>query len=439
MMRMNYEVTAGATDKNRKQVSNKVQQSQSNLRKRKMLLMLPILVIPFMTVGFWALGGGKDSMNVTNPTADKEGLNLHLPDPKLKKETVLDKLGFYDKADKDSVKLKEEIRNDPYYHKLDNPPASDLEDIAKSSADKFNEPSLLNNRELNTSPYNTSTDQSEKKLMQKLSELNKVINQSQPTTSKMNSYEDIDKSIDMDAKSDNHIAQLEGMMQSLNQPGEGDGEIKQLSLIMDKILDVQHPERVAQQLKEKQAQQSPGVFAISNKAATDTVVNGFYSLDDLPDTTKSNAVEAVVNENQTLVNGAIIKLRLVKDTYIKDVRIPAGNFVYGTVSLNGERLNVEINSIRNGSSVYPVKMELYDMDGLPGIYIPGAITRDVVKQSADNSLQTMELATLDPSLAAQATAAGISTVKNLLSKKVKLVKVMVKAGYKVLLQDKSNQ
>jgi len=76
---------------------------------------------------------------------------------------------------------------------------------------------------------------------------------------------------------------------------------------------------------------------------------------------------------------------------------------------------------------------------LPGIYIPGAISRDVAKQSADNSLQLMELGTMDPSLKAQAAAAGISTAKSLLSKKVKLVKVMVKAGYKVLLKDKNFQ
>lgn len=79
------------------------------------------------------------------------------------------------------------------------------------------------------------------------------------------------------------------------------------------------------------------------------------------------------------------------------------------------------------------------MDGLPGIYIPGAISRDVTKQSADNSLQLMELSSMDPSIKAQAAAAGISTVKNMLSRKVKQVKVMVKAGYKVLLKNKNAQ
>jgi hypothetical protein len=84
-----------------------------------------------------------------------------------------------------------------------------------------------------------------------------------------------------------------------------------------------------------------------------------------------------------------------------------------------------------------VKLQIFDLDGLAGIYVPGAVTRDVAKQSADNSLQNMQLTTLDPSLAAQATAAGITTVKNLLSKKVKMIKVSVKKGYKVLVKNQT--
>ena len=129
----------------------------------------------------------------------------------------------------------------------------------------------------------------------------------------------------------------------------------------------------------------------------------------------------------------------MNDLYINGSLIPKGNFVFGIASLNGERLEVEINSIRYNQSLYPVKLEVYDIDGLPGIYIPGAITRDVAKQSVDNTLQLMELSTMDPSLKAQATAAGIGAAKTLLSKKVKQVKVMVKAGYKVLLRDKNIQ
>jgi hypothetical protein len=51
----------------------------------------------------------------------------------------------------------------------------------------------------------------------------------------------------------------------------------------------------------------------------------------------------------------------------------------------------------------------------------------------------MELTSVDPSLKAQAAATGITAAKSLLSKKIKQVKVTVKAGYKVLLKDKNVQ
>ena len=119
--------------------------------------------------------------------------------------------------------------------------------------------------------------------------------------------------------------------------------------------------------------------------------------------------------------------------------MPKESFVYGTVSLNGERLRVTITSIRCQDVLLPVQLEVYDLDGLPGIYIPGAMTRDVAKSSVDNAAQMLEVTSLDPSLKAQAASAGLSAVKSLLSKKAKLVKVTIKACYKVLLKDKQEQ
>ncbi|MEI9808557.1 MAG: hypothetical protein WDO16_12190 [Bacteroidota bacterium] len=61
------------------------------------------------------------------------------------------------------------------------------------------------------------------------------------------------------------------------------------------------------------------------------------------------------------------------------------------------------------------------------------------KQSADQTIQSLELASLDPSLKVQAANAGIQTAKSLLTKRTKLVKVTVKAGYQVLLKDDNKE
>ena len=294
------------------------------------------------------------------------------------------------------------------------------------------------NQKLNVTPFDKSQMQPEEKVMQKLSLLQNELNKN--STPSVTHNETLSGENTQNAPEfSGEVDRLENMMNLMNNGNSDDPEMKQLASVMDKILDVQHPERVKERMKEKSIVKDKNLFTVSDRADDDTANNGFYSLEDDALTKESNAIEAVVNENQVLVNGAVIKLRLLNDIYINSSKIPSGNFVFGIVSLNGERLEIEINSIRSDNSIYPVKMEVYDMDGLSGIYIPGAIFRDVAKQSADNSLQMMELTTLDPSLKAQATAAGVGTLKSLLSKKVKQIKVMVKAGYKILLKNKSQQ
>ncbi len=422
---------------------NKVQRSQAFLRKRKMMLVLPLLVIPFLTMAFWALGGGQGKQ--TAAVVKQPGLNLNLPDSKLKDENLTDKLSFYDKADKDSLKMEEWMRSDPYYKQKQDTgafPGNELEQITQNTATKYNQ-------RLNPSPYEPTKNNPEQKLMEKLALLQKEINK-QPDTDVNKQKETLQ--IRPDDEFSSEVDRLENLFQSMNKSNTGDPEMQQINSTLERILDIQHPQRVKDKIKEKSLKQKETVFpvnripVITNISLLDTSKsktsygNKFYGIDDIDlESNDKNAIEAVVHSNQILVNGAVIKLRLTTDIYINGTLIPKGNYVNGIVSLNNERLEIEINSIRYGNSLFPVKLEIYDLDGLPGIYIPGAITRDVAKQSANNSLQLMELTTLDPSLKAQAAAAGVNTVKGLLSRKVKQVKVMVKAGYKVLLRDKNTE
>jgi len=424
----------------------KEKHSAKFLRQRKMMMVLPLLTIPFLTMAFWALGGGQVSES-KNSENNKTGLNLQLPDANLKDDKNEDKLSFYKEADADSLKREEILHNDPYYKDS----ISDKQNTFMPSTENIYNP-LPPNNNLNSSPYNTSTDVNEQKIYQKINELNKQINQPDVPSAPYNKQGQSVQAGENNEQFSKQVDRLQEMMQQMNNKPEVDPEMQQLNGTLDKILDIQNPGTGKENLKEKSLLQKQVVFSISKHSNDDnvslldttkkTVVTGtgFYGINDnVAKEEDNNAIEAVIHENQTLVNGAVIKLRLLTDIYINGNLIPKDNFIFGIASLNDERLEVEINSIRNDKSLFPVKLEVYDLDGLAGIYIPGAITRDVAKQSADNSLQLMELTTMDPSIKAQAAATGINTAKAMLSKKAKQVKVLVKAGYKVLLIDKNIQ
>jgi len=99
---------------------------------------------------------------------------------------------------------------------------------------------------------------------------------------------------------------------------------------------------------------------------------------------------------------------------------------------------VHIRSIRDGRNLYPVDLQVYDLDGLPGIHIPGVLSQDVAKQSASESVSGLDLLPPDPSLGTAAANAGIQAAKTLLARKARLIKVSVRAGYQILLKNTNN-
>lgn len=144
---------------------------------------------------------------------------------------------------------------------------------------------------------------------------------------------------------------------------------------------------------------------------------------------------AVVHSTQTIVSGAIVKLRLLQDIYIRGQRIPANSFIYGPATITGERITVQLTNVAYAEKIFPIALKVYDAaDGLEGIYVPGMITRDIVKENMSQGVSGLTLGTLDPSLGAQAASAGIETARNLLSRKIRLVKATLKEGHLVILR-----
>src|SRR5580700_11135579 len=112
----------------------KIQHSEKFLRERKFMTILPLLILPFLLFIFMALGGGTAAGN-TADTKQKNGINTSLPGPNLTKKKDKDKLGVYEEANKDSLKLHDQMKNDPYY-RLEHPGSvvhSDSQGISPSS------------------------------------------------------------------------------------------------------------------------------------------------------------------------------------------------------------------------------------------------------------------------------------------------------------------
>jgi hypothetical protein len=434
----------------------KPQHSPQFLRKRKMMLILPLLVLPFVCIVFVALGGGKGTGKNPTAAAGSHGFNMTLPTAHFaKKETALNKLAFYEKADEDSAKLLERMKQDPYHLKLNTPAPAKL--LPEGQA--F--PGMTSNGSDHFISHLSSVrgeDSNANKLLRQLDALKQVLHR--PAVPEMpagfapsapGAFPPLASSAPLEAN------QFEKLMEKIKtaDTASSDPKLEKLSGMLDKIIQIQHPGQDPSGGKIPATAQAPNALTVTPFHQPATVSNlavnpsdevdsgeyeeadGFYSIDEPEkvDPTAQNTMAAVIPEDQTLVAGATITLRLTQDAVIGGITIPRDNPIYGLVAMNGDRLGVTVSSIRYRQAIYPVSLQVYDLDGLPGIHIPGAITRDVAKESADQGISSMGLTALDPSLAGQAATVGIEAAKTLISRKIKLVRVSVKAGYQVLLKN----
>lgn len=403
------------------------------VKQRKFLVILPMLTLPFLTLMFWAFGGGKGN-NAAAQSSTQQGLNLKLPDAKLKDEKALNKLSFYQQAALDSAKTKEAERLDPYWN--------------KSFTDSGFE------SRYNAGLNNNGIDANQMKVYSKLDELKTALSKSQEASNMYSKSNNNSYSL-KSYSSTNDVERLQSMMQKMNEDKTEDPEITQLNEMLDKIQAIQNPDQTKsistastrKSLSVKKKNRKADISLLkpqaNNVSKIDTGIvansgNGFYSIstfDESSDSSINNSIEAIIPETQTIVTGSTIKLALSSDITIQNVNIPSGTPVYGTASLSNERLKISITSIRYQSSILPVTLNVYDMDGQEGVYIPGSINRTVAKESTNNAMSGIGTTTVDPSIGAQAASAGIEAAKTLFSKKIKLIKMTVKAGYKVLLRD----
>jgi len=360
------------------------------LRKRKFLLVLPLIIFAFVTLGFYAMGGGKKSA-ATGSANLNPGLNTSLPLAKFDKhEKPKDKMSFYAQASLDSER-QQSNNNNPLLQKFG---------FQKDRGNTAGLKTSVNNPL--TSGY---TDPNVTRINQKLAAINQQINQ--PQTQGITSPTGITNGVAPNKDFNQQVNKLETMMKAMNSSQGNDPQMQQLSKMLGQIQSIQHPE-----LTKSDAQNSPAVTE-----------------------SPFRAIPAVIDGNQKILQGGAVKLRMNDSLIFKGTIIPKGTLIFGTATITNQRLLLEIKNIRLNDAIIPVNLTVYSLDGMPGIPAPEAELAGAAGGGANDAVENMQFLSMDPSLATQAAAGGINAAKGLFSKKVKRVKVKLKAGFPVLLKN----
>jgi len=102
----------------------------------------------------------------------------------------------------------------------------------------------------------------------------------------------------------------------------------------------------------------------------------------------SSFITAVIDENLTGYAGSRIRLRLLEDIVAGNTTVKAGTYLYALI--NGfaqQRVTLQVKSILYDNKILPVKLDLYDLDGMAGLYVPESAFRDFTKDLGTNTVQ----------------------------------------------------
>jgi hypothetical protein len=346
---------------------------EQQVRLRKFLLVLPVIILFCAALVFVALGGGKGQPD--SHSASSKGINTELPEAKFGKDQPQDKLSLYDRAARDSVRSRNNAANPVF-------------SLAKPDS---------NAKHVG---YGTSADASAAKINQKLAQIGREINKPGPTLKAVpgNTYPQNSPETD----------KLENLLKSMNSKNADDPEMKQLNSMLDKIVAIQNPGQIQQKAKPDEPAKPDSAF---------------------------KAIPAVIDGNQKVAQGGVVKLRLLDTIVLKNVTIPKGQLLFGSCNITNQRLLLDIRNIRLGNAIIPVDLSVFSLDGLLGINAPEAELGEAAGNGVGNGVQSMQFLGMDESLGVQAAGAGIDAAKTLLNKKVKGIKVKLKNGQSILLRN----
>ncbi|AMR29963.1 hypothetical protein A0256_00290 [Mucilaginibacter sp. PAMC 26640] len=351
--------------------------TEAFLKKRKFYLAVPLLILPFLTMAFWALGGGKDAGRSATPIAD-HGIDMALPSAQFTDKKQKDKMDIYQSAGKDTSVTKDGVSKS-FVQAMGFDPKS----IAQT--DTANKVAQL------IAPV-TDADQQSAKIQEKLAQLNRQLNE--PQTASYSSQ-----------GPDPEVKKLHKMMRSMKSSSGEDPEMRQLTNMLTKIQAIQNPEIAKAQATQKK--ESESAF---------------------------RAIPAIVDGKQKVKDGAAVRLKLTDSVTLKNQFLPKGHELFGVCQVSNQRLLLIVQNIRLDKQIIPVNLTVFSLDGMPGIPAPEAELGNAASSGADNAIQSMQFLSMDQSLGAQAAAGGVNAAKGLFSKKIKKIKVKLSDQYPVLLK-----
>ena len=152
-------------------------------------------------------------------------------------------------------------------------------------------------------------------------------------------------------------------------------------------------QRLEDRRPKMEVEKNKGVIAANNPQLV-TKVNGLNS-DHFNTIIKKKTdffIKAIIDEDLKVSKDSRIRIRLLEDILIGEETIPKGKYFYGKVaSFKPQRVEVHISSMLLHDQIVEVALDIYDLDGMKGLYVPESRFRELAKNMGSNMASGQQL------------------------------------------------
>ncbi|MDQ2178567.1 conjugative transposon protein TraM [Marinifilum sp. D714] len=324
--------------------------------KHKALLILPLMLLPFVVLIFYILGGGEHALAEAGGEQKnrgvENGMNYQLPQAE-KSIEIYDKMEAYEKREEipgeagiPAAQRRELMENEGLLLEME---TDSLPEILKEEPEQVPAKLLahIRKKELKVQEEMKEGRKPQSKAVIRRAAPPKkesmAISTHQPVKAKTQNLESLE---DLEGIFESH-AELERRNDSLQYF---------LSHAQDELQKIQKSKR--------------NVFQLESRS--ERSFNG--------EQTGSSLIKAEIYEDAVVLDGNRVKLRLLQEYRIAGKKVEQNTFVYGICKLNKERLFIQISQFPVRGEFLPVDLQVHDTDGLPGLYIPDRAARKVTRE-----------------------------------------------------------
>ena len=285
------------------------------------------------------------------------------------------------------------------------------------------------NRQLSTFYETPAVDEEKEDLKRQVAELTDRLQQQQNATPTADDQMALlEKSYELAAKYMNGQSSQPGQIAQItpSAPIQGKGNATPVKSVSDRTVSgLQQPMSNSEFIAEYSKPRNYGF---------NTAVGSGYSMG-------KNTIRACVHNDQTLMDGQTVKLRLLEPLQAGNVIVPKNSLVSGSAKVQGERLDILVSSLEYAGNIIPVELAVYDSDGQKGLSVPSSLEQEAAKEAMANIGAGLGTSISFAQSAGQQVAMDITRGlmqggSQYLAKKFRTVKVHLKANYQVMLYAK---